>query len=157
MVPFSDYPSINHKSTLEQAVNLMYQMAGERGYRWLVVLDDNDNIKGFLTLRNVFEAINSLAPKAAGWLGLFNYSRPGFFYWEGVQLIKDTPLDKCIRPLVDVKVMETDHPSKAAEIILNRRITIVPVANEQGQIVGIIRPVDLLPFIQGLFANAPWV
>ncbi len=155
MIPFSDYPSINQNATLEEAVNIMYRTSREKGYRWMVVLDDSGRIAGFLTLRNVFEAIRNLAPKAGGWLGVFNYSRPGLFYWEGVQLIKDTPLKKCIRPLVDVYVNENDYPSKAAEIIIERKITIVPVLNEQNEVVGIIRPVDLLPFIKKLFDNAP--
>ena len=151
MVPFEDYPRINQKATLEQAVNLMYQMTKEKGYRWVVVLDDQENIVGFLTLRNVFEAISNLAPKAGGWMGVFTYNRPGFFYWDGVQLIKETPVKKCIRPLVDISVQESDYPIKAAEIIMNRRITILPVLNQQQQVVGIIRPVDLLPFIKNLF------
>lgn len=155
MIPFSEYPRVYHNETLEHAVKMMHRMANEKGYRWLVVLDDHDKILGFLTLRNVFETIAKLAPKASGFLSIFTYSRPGLFYWEGVQLIKDTPLAKCIRPLVDVYVHEDDIPSKAAEIILNRRITIVPVLDDQMKVVGIVRPVDLLPFITQLFDNAP--
>lgn len=155
MIPFSDYPGVNQNMTLKEAVNLMDRMAKEKGYRWLVVLDDDNNITGFLTLRNVFEAMSNLAPKAGGWLGIFTYNRPGMFYWEGIQLIKDTPLKKCIRPLVDVFVQETDPPSKAAELILNRRITIVPVMNDQNEVVGIVRPVDILPFIKKLFETVP--
>lgn len=155
MIPFHDYPSINQNATLEEAVDLMYRMVREKGYRWLVVLDDGGNIKGFLTLRNVFEAISELAPKAGGWLGVFTYNRPGYFYWEGLQLIKDTPIKKLIKPLIDVSVFETDSPTRAAEIIINRRITILPVLNAEIKTVGVVRPVDLLPFIKGLFENAP--
>ncbi len=155
MVPFHDYPSINQNATLEEAVSLMHRMAREKGYRWLVVLDDGGKIKGFLTLRNVFEAISELAPKAGGWLGVFTYNRPGYFYWEGLQLIKDTPVKKLIKPLIDVSVYETDNPVKAAEIIINRRITILPILNAENKMVGIVRQVDLLPFIKGLFENAP--
>jgi len=155
MIPLADYPTLPGNATLEQAVNMMYRMSREKGYRWIVVLDQNNKIAGFLTLRGVFEAINNLAPKAGGWLGVFTFNRPGMFYWEGVQMIKDTPLKKCIKPVVQVSVAEDDYPSKAAEIILNRRITIVPVVNEQGEVVGIVRPVDLLPFIKQLFDNAP--
>lgn len=155
MVPFADYPSINQNATLEEAVNLMYRISREKGYHWLVVLDDNGKITGFLTLRNVMETISDLAPKAGGWLGIFAYSRPGYFYWEGVQAIKNTPVKKCIRPLVDVHVRETDYPAQAAEIILNRRITIVPVLNDREEVVGIVRPVDLLPFFKNLFDHAP--
>ncbi|KJS16355.1 MAG: hypothetical protein VR69_09180 [Peptococcaceae bacterium BRH_c4b] len=155
MVPFHDYPSINQNATLEEAVSLMHRKAREKGYRWLVVLDDGGKIKGFLTLRNVFEAISELAPKAGGWLGVFTYNRPGYFYWEGLQLIKDTRVKKLIKPLIDVSVYETDSPVKAAEIIINRRITILPILNAENKTVGIVRQVDLLPFIKGLFENAP--
>ncbi len=48
MVPFSDYPTIDQNATLEQAVNMMYRMAREKGYRWLVVVDDKGKITGFL-------------------------------------------------------------------------------------------------------------
>ncbi|HBX24633.1 MAG TPA: CBS domain-containing protein [Desulfotomaculum sp.] len=155
MIPFSDYPKVNHNVTLEEAVNMMHSTAKTKGYRWIVVMNDDKKIAGFLTLRSVFEAFSNLAPKAGGWLGVFNYARPGLFYWEGVQLIKDTPLKKCIRPLVEVHVHENDPPAKAAEIIIKRRITIVPVVDDQNEVIGIVRPVDLLPFIKRLFDNAP--
>lgn len=155
MISLSDYPSVNHETTLEQAVEMMYRMSMEKGYRWIIVLDDSGKITGFLTLRNVMEAISNLAPKAGGWMGIFTYSRPGFFYWEGVQAIKNTPVKKCVKPLIDVFVQETDFPAQAAEIILNRRITIVPVMNDKGKVVGIVRPVDLLPFFKKLFDNTP--
>lgn len=155
MIPFSDYPSVSQKMTLEEAVNLIHRMVKDKGYRWLLVLDGNNNITGFLTLRSIFEAMSTLAPKAGGWLGIFTYNRPGMFYWEGIRSIRDTPLEKLIKPLVDVHVQETDPPSKAAELILNRRITIVPVMDDRNKIVGIVRPVDLLPFIKKLFESVP--
>lgn len=155
MVSLSDYPSVSQDTTLEQAVNIMYRMSKEKGYRWLVVQDDNGNISGFLTLRNVMEAISNLAPKASGWMGIFSYGSPGFFYWEGVQSIKNTPVRKLIQPFVDVFVQETGSPATVAEIILKRRVTIVPVVNDKMKVVGIVRPVDLLPFFKRLFENAP--
>lgn len=145
MISVSDYPTINHSATLEQAVDMMHEMSKKKGYRWIVVLDDNGNLAGFLTLRNVFEAVNNLVPKDSGWMGIYTK----------IQLIKETPLKKCIRPLVNVFVRKTDHPTKAAEIILNHRITIVPVMDDQMNVVGIVRPVDLLPFIKKLFDSAP--
>lgn len=155
MIPISDYPTINQNATLQQAVNMMYRMTKAKGYRWIIALDDNSNLVGFLTLRNVMEGINNFGPKAGGWLGVLNYGKPGLFFWEGIQAIKDTPVKKLIRPLVDVYVKETDHPSKAAEIIFNRRVTIVPVVSEKEELVGILRLVDLLPFLNNLFENAP--
>lgn len=145
MIPLEDYPAINHNETLEKAVDLMYEMSQKKGYRWLIVIDDNDNLMGFLTLRNVFEAINMLVPKEGGWMSISTK----------VSIIKEIPLKKCIKPLVNVSVLETDPPTKAAELILNRRITIIPVINQQRTVVGIIRPVDLLPFIRKLFKNIP--
>lgn len=155
MISLEDYPSVSQDTTLEQAVNMMLRMSQDKGYRWLVVMGDKGNIVGFLTLRNIMEAISTLAPKAGGWMGIFTYSRPGFFYWEGVQAIKDTPVKKFIKPMVDVFVQETDYPAQAAEIILNRRVTIVPVTDDQGKVIGIVRPVDLLPFFKKLFDNTP--
>jgi CBS domain containing-hemolysin-like protein len=155
MVSISDYPSIDHNLGLGETVSIMYHMSRAKGYRWLVVLDENKNLVGFLTLRNVMEAISSLAPKAGGWLGIFTYSRPGYFYWEGVQSLQNIPVKKVLQPLVDVRVLENDNPAAAAEIILNRRITIVPVINDRNELVGIIRSVDLLAFFNRLFENAP--
>jgi len=156
MVPLSDYPRVNHNTTLHEAVNIITQRSKEKGYRWLVVMDDDNEIAGFLTLRNIFEAVSNLAPRASGMFSIFmSLSRQDLFYLEGVQLIKDTPLRKCIKPLVKVSVHVDDSPGVAAELILTRRITITSVMDEQGNIVGIIRPVDLLPFIKDLFDNAP--
>lgn len=150
MIPLSDYPTLNQNATLEEAVNLMYKMTREKGYRWVVLLDNDGNIAGFLTLRNVYEALSNLAPKAGGWLGI-SFNRPELFFWEGVQMVKTTPLKKLVRPVVDVFVLETDNPSKAAEIILKRRINILPVMDNKIKVTGIVRPVDLLPFIIELF------
>jgi len=156
MVPLSDYPRVSHNTTLHEAVNIISQRSREKGYRWLVVMDDDNEIVGFLTLRNIFEAVSNLAPRASGMFSIFmSLSRQDLFYLEGVQLIKDTPLKKCIKPLVKVSVRVDDAPGTAAELILTRRITITPVMDAQGNIVGIIRPIDLLPYIKELFDNAP--
>ncbi|SFG39841.1 CBS domain-containing protein [Desulfotomaculum arcticum] len=156
MVPLSDYPRVSHNTTLHEAVNIISQRSREKGYRWLVVMDDDNEIAGFLTLRNIFEAVSNLAPKASGMFSIFmSLSRQDLFYLEGVQLIKDTPLKKCIKPLVKAAVHVDDPPGTAAELILTHRITITPVMDAQGNIVGIIRPIDLLPYIKELFDNAP--
>lgn len=155
MVPFTDYPRLNHNATLQDAIEIMYTMSREKGYRWIVVLDDNNKIAGFLTLRTVFESIHKLGSEAGNKLNIFGYAPHDTFFWEGIQSIKDTPLKKCLRPLVDVSIKDDEYPAKAAEVIIKRKITIVPVVNDQNEVVGIIRPVDLLPFIKNLFDNAP--
>lgn len=148
MIPITHYPSINNNATLRQAVKMMCRMSKEKGYRWIIVLDNNNNITGFLTLRNVMAAISSSTSKAGGWLGMFTITP---FFWEEVKSTKDKPVKNCFRPMVDVCVQETDNPVKAIELILNLKITIVPVINERKEVVGIIRPVDLLPFFKMLF------
>jgi CBS domain-containing protein len=65
--------------------------------------------------------------------------------------MKDTPVTKFVRPVVDAFVLENDPPSRAVEIIIKRKITIVPVLDSDLKVVGIVRPVDLLPFIIKLF------
>ncbi|KJS16356.1 MAG: hypothetical protein VR69_09185 [Peptococcaceae bacterium BRH_c4b] len=151
MIPFTYYPSINQNDTLMQAVNLIYLQAKEKGYRWIAVLDDHGNLTGFLTLRIIFEVMGDRASKTGGLIGRLTDYRPGLFSAEGLKVLKNTPVKRCLRPLVDVFVEETDDPLEAAEIIINRRVAIVPVINEQDRVVGIIRPVDLLSFIDKLF------
>lgn len=150
MIPLTHYTTIHKKATFEEAVKLMEISAREKGYRWVLVLDDNQRIIGILTLRAVFEALGTLAPRAGGWMGI-SFNRPDLFFWEGLKLIKDTPVTKFIRPVVEAYVMENDPPSRAVEVILKRHITIVPVLDKDLKVVGIIRPVDLLPFIRMLF------
>jgi len=150
MIPLSDYPTLNKKATFEEAVNLMYGSAMDKGFRWVLVLDEEERITGILTLRAVFQALGSLAPKAGGWLGI-SFNRPEMFFWDGLKLMKDTPVTKFVRPVVDAYVVESDPPARAMEIIMQKRITIVPVLDKNLKVVGIIRPVDLLPFIKKLF------
>lgn len=150
MIPLSDYPTLNKKATFEEAVDLMYGSAMDKGFRWVLVLDDEERITGILTLRAVFQALGSLAPKAGGWLGI-SFNRPEMFFWEGLKLMKDTPVTKFVRPVVDAYVVESDPPARAMEVIMQKRITIVPVLDKNLKVVGIIRPVDLLPFIKKLF------
>ena len=150
MIRLSDYPTLNKKATFEDAVNLMHGSAMDKGFRWVLVLDEEERIIGILTLRAVFQALGSLAPKAGGWLGI-SFNRPEMFFWEGLKLVKDTPVTKFVRPVVDAYVVESDPPARAMEIIMQKRITIVPVLDKNLKVVGIIRPVDLLPFIKKLF------
>jgi len=150
MIPLSDYPTLNKKATFEEAVNIMYGSAMDKGFRWVLVLDEEERITGILTLRAVFQALGSLAPKAGGWLGI-SFNRPEMFFWDGLKLMKDTPVTKFVRPVVDAYVVESDPPARAMEIIMQKRITIVPVLDKNLKVVGIIRPVDLLPFIKKLF------
>jgi len=152
MIPLKEYSSIHKNATFEEAVNLMILSAKEKGFRWVLVLDDGGSIVGILTLRAVYEALGTMAPRAGGWLGI-SYNRPELFFWEGLKLIKDTPVTKFVRPLVEAYVLESDPPSKAVEVILKRHITIVPVMSKEMKVVGIIRPVDLLPFIKLLFES----
>ncbi|MTI85256.1 MAG: CBS domain-containing protein [Firmicutes bacterium] len=141
MVPWSDYPAIKVDKTLEQAVDMINDMASKKGYRWIIVTDENNDLVGFLTLRSIFEAIDNLVPQSGDWMGISTR----------IQLIKDTSLRECMKPMVNVTTFENDPPMKVAELILNNRVTIVPVLNDKSDIVGIIRPVDLLPFIKELF------
>lgn len=150
MIPLSDYPTLNKGATFSQAVDLMYGSAKEKGFRWVLVLDEEQRITGILTLKAVFEALGNLAPKAGGWLGI-SFNRSELFFWDGLKLMKDAPVAKFVRPVVDAYVVESDPPARAMEIILNKRITIVPVLDKNLKVVGIIRPVDLLPFIKKLF------
>ncbi|MFZ5597951.1 MAG: HPP family protein [Bacillota bacterium] len=150
MIPLAHYSTLNKKATFEDAVNLMIESAKEKGFRWVIVLDDEERITGILTLRAVYEALGTLASKAGGWMGL-SFSHSEIFFWDGLKLMKDTPVTKFIRPVVEAYVMESDPPSRAVELILKKHITIVPVLDNNLKVVGIIRPVDLLPFIKKLF------
>jgi len=141
MISLSDYPTISINKTLGQAVKIMSNMSREKGYRWVIVLDESGKLAGFLTMRNVFECINDLIPELSDWMAIYTKT----------QLIKHTTLDQCIHPLVNISVLESDHPVKAADIILKHRITILPVINEHSEVVGIIRPVDIMQFIDKLF------
>jgi len=152
MIPLSDYSTINDNATLEETVNLMDRSIRERGHRTLMVLDGGGGVVGFLTTRAVFEALGKLAPKAGGWLGI-SFNRPELFFWDGLKLIKDTRVKKVMRPVVDAYVREADYPAKAVEMILKRGVTILPVLDEQERITGVIRALDLLPFVKRLFES----
>lgn len=150
MVPISDYPTLSSKATFEEAINLMYSSSKDKGYRWVLVMNDDEKITGILTLRAVFEALGSLATKSGGWLGI-SFNRPEVFFWDGLKLIKDNPVTKYVRSVVDAYVMENDPPARAMELILKRKITILPVLDKNLKVVGIVRPVDLLSFVKKLF------
>jgi CBS domain-containing protein len=150
MIPLSHYSTLSRRATFEEAVKMMNESAKEKGFRWVLVLDDDQKIVGILTLRSVYDALGSLASKAGGWLGI-SFNNADLFFWDGLKLMKDTPVTKFVRPVVDAFVLENDPPSRAVEIIIKRKITIVPVLDSDLKVVGIVRPVDLLPFIIKLF------
>lgn len=150
MIPLSDYLTISENATLEEAVDLMHHSVLEKGHRTMAVLDGKGSIIGFLTSRAVFEALGKLAPKAGGWLGI-SFNQPELFFWDGLKLVKDTPVKKVLRPVVDAYVRETDYPAKALEMVLKKGVTILPVLDDREQIIGVVRSLDLLPFVKKLF------
>ena len=157
MVPFEDYQRVTYDTTLHEALNIIAKEHDEKGYQWVIVLNENNEIDGFLTLRNIFEAVSNLALSASGMFSILtNLSRDDMFYLEGVQLIKDTPLKKAVMSLNNkISVHVDDAPGIAAVLMLRHHITIIPIRDNQDKIIGMVRPIDLLPYIQELFDHAP--
>ncbi len=154
MIPISEYTTIHEKSTLKEAIielkksfkaKIATSRLMETGHRSVLIVDDREEIKGILTIRDMLDMImpgylsapkpslaDSIEYSPMFWTGMFSH---------GITQVKD----KCISEVMSPSPISIDGDSnlmEAAYLMLFRNERRL-VVTQSGKNAGIIREQDL--------------
>ena len=145
MVPASDYPVINENESVNKAADILINNFRDkdgtwRGYESLLVKNDCNEVVGFFTLRSLLKA-----------LGLSDRDNVNILASLFLVRNKNASLQvrNFMRPLAERTINVTDELNKVVDVIINNQVNQVIVV-DRGKIVGIIRAIDLLWFVDEL-------
>lgn len=160
-IKLDDYPNISINAPLGHAFRLMHhELEEKKKFRTILVLDDDDHLKGYLSIRDLIRAVGpdylrKRQPDVKG-NQPFNMEamqpdlsslaliwQDGFTVKVHDQLMK--PVSECMTLMYDFVGLE-DHFAKALYIMLFHDVLIVPVLDEE-QVVGVVRLVDLFEHV----------
>lgn len=145
MVPISEYPAVHVTATLAEAIKTLkdsFQTDKKgtiTGQRSLLVLNDDNDLVGILTIRTILNAINVKSRIGASLTRLFVRD----VVQDNAMLLN---VREVMRPVFSNCVNVDDSVEEAARVMLNGKINIIPVM-ENGKAVGIIRSIDLFNII----------
>jgi len=156
-VKIDDYPNISLDAPIGHAIYMMHHVLDEKHkFRSILVLDDDDHLKGYLSLRDLIRAVGpdylqKQNPDIKG-NQPFNYkginqdlTTLSLFWQEGFTLKLHDELKKPVADymtLIEDQVTLDDPIAKCLSIMLLRDVLILPVV-ESERVVGVIRLVDL--------------
>ncbi|RJQ24774.1 MAG: CBS domain-containing protein [Peptococcaceae bacterium] len=151
MIPVSEYSTVRTTDTLTTAIKVLRASfkKDERGvitgHRSLLVLDEDNELVGILTIRSILKAIEyrSLGPA-----------------WVGFTLIGSNVINKGVnmevrevmRPVYKPYVKTDDKVTHVTHVMLTNKTNILPVI-EKGKLVGIIRAIDIFDIIGELLGS----
>ncbi|KPK53691.1 MAG: hypothetical protein AMS22_07045 [Thiotrichales bacterium SG8_50] len=156
-VKIDDYPNISLHAPLGHAIHLMHRvLKNQTRFRTILVLDDDDHLKGYLSLRDLIRAVgpdylHKRRPAAKGnqpfaFDGLRQDMRALSVIWQDGFTLKlhdelDKPVSECMT-LMEDRVTLNDPISKCLYLMLFHDVLILPVV-EDDRVVGVLRLVDL--------------
>ncbi|MDH3947447.1 MAG: CBS domain-containing protein [Gammaproteobacteria bacterium] len=156
-IKIDDYPNISLHAPIGHAIHMMHDVLEDKTkYRTILVLDDDDHLKGYLSLRDLIRAVgpdylHKKRPNMKGhqpfdFEGLTqDMSSLSLILEEGFTLKLQDELDKPVSEymtLIEDKTSLDDHISKCLYLMLFRDVLVLPVV-ENDQVVGVVRLVDL--------------
>lgn len=156
-VKIDDYPNISMHAPMGNAFPMMHHVLEDKTkFRTILVLDDDDHLKGYLSLRDLIRAVgpdylHKKRPDVKGHQP-FNFdglnqdmSALSLIWQEGFTLKLHDELKKPVyeyMTLMQDHVMLDDPIAKCLYLLLYCDVLILPVVKDE-QVVGVIRLVDL--------------
>jgi CBS domain-containing protein len=156
-INIDNYPNISLHAPIGHAIHLMHDVLEDKTkYRTILVLDDDDHLKGYLSLRDLIRAVGPdyLHKKRLDVKGHqpFNFegltqdmSSLSLILEEGFTLKLHDELKKPVSDymtLMEDQVSLDDHISKCLYLMLFHDVLVLPVV-ENDQVVGVVRLIDL--------------
>ena len=156
-IKIDDYPNISLHAPIGHAIHMMHDVLEDKTkFRTILVLDDDDRLKGYLSLRDLIRAvgpdyIHKKRPDVKGhqpfdFEGLTqDMSSLSLILEEGFTLKLQDELNKPVSEymtLIEDLVSLDDHISKPLYLMLFHDVLVLPVVENQ-QVVGVVRLVDL--------------
>lgn len=164
-IKIEEYPNISMYAPIGHAIYTMHHALEENGqfhnkYRSILVLDDDDHLKGYLSLRDLIRAVgpdylHKARPDVKGhqpftFEGLSqDFSALSLIWQEGFTLKMHDELFKPVHEymtLMEDQVSLFDPISKCIYIMLYRDMLTLPVVEDE-HVIGVIRLVDLFDLI----------
>jgi len=145
MVPLGQYPSVHMNTTLAEAIKVLKdsfhtdQRGIITGQRSLLVLNDEKDLVGILTIRTMLNAINVKSSVGASLTRLFARD----VIEDNAMLIN---VREVMRPVYSHCVNVDDNAAEAVRVMLTGKVNIIPVM-ENDKAVGIVRSIDLFNII----------
>lgn len=156
-IKVDDYPNISDNAPIGHAIHIMHHVLEDQSkYRTILVLDDDDHLKGYLSLRDLIRAVgpdylHKKRPDVKGHQP-FNFEGLGqdltalsLIWQDGFTLKMHDGLSKPVSEymtLMEDQVSLDDPIAKCLYIMLLHDLLILPVVDDE-QVVGVIRLVDL--------------
>ena len=160
-VKIDDYPNISQDAPIGHAIYIMHHVLEDKNkFRSILVLDDEDHLKGYLSLKDLIRAVgpdylHKSRPSVKG-NQPFNLeglkpdlSALSLIWQEGFTLKLQEELNKPVveyMTLIEDQVALDDPIAKCLYIMLLRDVLILPVV-EDSRVVGVVRLVDLFDCI----------
>lgn len=156
-ITIDDYPNIAIDAPIGYAITFMYRVLEDKNkYRNILVLDDDDHLKGYLSLRDLIRAagpgyLQKSKPDVKGnqpfnMEGLTPDMTSLSLLWEeGFTAKLHSELEKPVREYMTLmadQVSLEDHISKCMYLMLLRDVIVLPVV-ENDVVIGVIRQVDV--------------
>lgn len=156
-ITIEDYPNISLDAPIGHAIHIMHHMLShEKKYRNILVLDDDDHLQGYLSLRDLIRAVGPeyLRKRKPDVKGNQPFNVEGFsqdltslsLLWEVDFTAKlNNELKKPVleyMTLMEDEVLLDDHISKCMYLMLQHDVIVLPVM-EDDLVIGVVRMVDV--------------
>jgi len=156
-ISIDNYPNVSLEAPIGHAITIMHHVLGDKNkYRNILVLDDDDHLKGYLSLRDLIRAVGPdyLHKKHPDVKGNQPFNFEGLdqdltalsLLWEDdftVRLHEELkkPVSEYMTLMQD-QVLLDDHISKCMYLMLFHDVIVLPVI-ENDHVIGVIRQVDV--------------
>ncbi len=151
MIPLNDYLTVYEDDSIYKAVRVfkisMHNDAGRcYGNHELLVIDNENNYTGILTLQDLLKAVELKEHYNDPWLRSASWS---WFFIKRIRDAEGMKVKEFMRPIFSVTVSADDDIRNAVKTMFNSDENFVPVL-ENSVPVGVIRSVDLFWVIDDL-------
>lgn len=156
-IKIDDYPNVSLDAPIGHAIHIMnHVLEDENKYRNILVLDDDDHLQGYLSLRDLIRAVGpeylqKRHPDVKGNQPFYSeeitedFAALSLFWEEGFTAKLHNELTKPVSDymtLMQDQLSLEDHMSKSMYLMLLHDVIVLPVV-EEGQVIGVIRQVDV--------------
>lgn len=164
-IPMTDYPHIDASSPVCKAIVLMHSsLAAGHKFRTILVVDERQQLKGYLSLRDLTRAVGppylrKKAPQIRGHQPFQvtdqDFTALSLIWQEG---FTEKIREEAMRPVAEVmtlvdRTVTLDDPfAKCVYLLLAQDVLILPVV-EADKVIGVVRLVDVFELIADNLCN----
>lgn len=145
MIPLAEYASVSPEDSLHQAIIILKENL-PRSHRSLAVLEKGRLI-GFLTTRTILKSLEVYGFEEGSW-DRINWGN--FFTRKEKDRLKNINVRKIMRPAFDVYLDDDTPLQEVTRVLLRKQVNHIPVRDKEGNLVGIIRTIDVLDVLADL-------